>query len=74
MVKRLIKRQSSKTYTNSNGVEKHYYNFFLEFENGKIVQIKPAFVQDTRVLDFFSEFVKSSDVNVPLDINEKKGK
>lgn len=53
---RLIKRQSKQTYTNKNKETKHYYNYFLELDNGKRIQIKPSFVDDKRTLDAVAEF------------------
>lgn len=52
---KLIKRQSKQTFE-KNGKKKHYYNFFIEFDNGKRVQIKANFKDDTRLLDFGAEF------------------
>lgn len=47
----LIKKQSKQTYKNKEGETKHYYNYFLQLDNGKRVQVKPAFKEDTRTLD-----------------------
>lgn len=52
---RLIKKQSKQLYKNKEGEEKHYYNYFLQFENGKRVQVKPAFKEDTRTFDAVAE-------------------
>lgn len=55
----LIKKQSKKTYkSEKTGKDVHYYNFFLELDNGKRVQIKPAFNQDTRTLDAIAKLEK----------------
>lgn len=53
---KLVKKQSKQTYKNKEGKEKHYYNYFVELDNGKRVQIKPAFRDDTRTLDAVSEY------------------
>lgn len=55
---RLVKKQSKQTYKDKEGNEKHYYNFFVESENGKRVQVKPAFKQDTGKLDMIAEYEK----------------
>lgn len=52
---KLVKRQSKQTYTTKEGKTAHYYNFFLELENGKRVQVKPAFKDDARTLDAVAE-------------------
>lgn len=49
---RLIKRQSKQTYVSKqNGKEYHYYNYFLELENGKRVQVRVSFARDIAILD-----------------------
>lgn len=52
---KLIKKQSKQTYKNKEGKTAHYYNYFLQLENGKRVQVKPAFKDDTRTLDAIAE-------------------
>lgn len=53
---KLLKKQSKQTYKNDKGKECHYYNYFLVLENGKRIQVKPAFKQDTRALDCVAEY------------------
>lgn len=53
---KLIKKQSKGMYKNKEGKEVHYYNFFLETENKKRIQIKPAFKADARALDVLAEY------------------
>ena len=53
---RLVKKQSKSTYVNKNKETKHYYNYFIELDNGKRVQVKPAFKDDTRTLDAVAEY------------------
>lgn len=47
----IVKRQSKKTYKNKDGKERHFYNYYVELENGKRIQVKPAFDKDYVVLD-----------------------
>lgn len=47
----IVKRQSKKTYKNKDGKERHFYNYYIQLENGKRVQIKAAFDKDYVVLD-----------------------
>lgn len=63
---KLIKKQSKQTYKNKEGESKHYYNYFLQLENGKRVQIKPAFVDDSRTLDAVAE-LELQNKPVPKD-------
>lgn len=57
MLKRIVKKQSKKEYKNAKtGKSVHYYNYFLELENNKRVQIKPAFTADYKVLDTIAEY------------------
>lgn len=60
-IMKLIKKQSKQTYTNKNKETKHYYNYFLQFDNGKRVQVKPAFKDDTRTLDAVAEYESTSN-------------
>lgn len=53
---KLVKKQSKKTYLNKDKKEVHYYNFFIETDNKKRIQIKPAFEQDARALDVLAEY------------------
>lgn len=56
---RLVKRQSKQTYQDKNKQTKHYYNYFLELDNKKRIQIKPSFVDDKRTLDAVAEYEPS---------------
>lgn len=47
---RLIKKQGAE-YTTEKKEKKHYYNYYIELDNGKRVQVKPAFKDDKRTLD-----------------------
>lgn len=53
---RLIKRKSKGVYKNKQGEEKHYYNYFIENDNKKRIQIKPAFAGDSKALDMIAEY------------------
>lgn len=53
---KVIKRQSKGTYTNKEGKEVHYYNYYLQTENGKRIQIDAHFKDDVKKLDFIAEF------------------
>lgn len=56
---KLVKRQSKATYKNKEGKEVHYYNYFLQCENGKRIQVKPAFQKDSTALDVLAEYESS---------------
>lgn len=53
---RLIKRKSKKTYLDKEKIEHHYTNYFIEFDNGKRVLIKPVKVEDYARLDMVAEY------------------
>lgn len=54
---KLVKKQSKQTYvSNKDGKEHHYYNYYLEDDNGKRVQIKCVYTADVKVLDFLSTY------------------
>lgn len=53
---KLIKRQSKQTYTDKNGKERHYYNYYLVTDNDKSIQIKPSFHKDIYKLDMISSY------------------
>lgn len=55
---KIIKKQSKATYKNKNGKECHFYNYYVQLENGKRVQIKAAFDKDYVVLDTICEYVR----------------
>lgn len=52
----IIKRQAKKTYTTKDGKERHFYNYYVQLENGKRVQVKCAFDDDYRVLDAVAKY------------------
>lgn len=54
---KVIKVQSSKTYKNKEGKELHYYNFYLQFDNGKRIAIRCVNVDDIKRLDMVAEYV-----------------
>lgn len=55
----LIKRKSSKIYVNSETKKEcHYYNYYLETDNGKRVLIKPVKVEDFARLDMVAKLEK----------------
>lgn len=56
---KLVKKQSKQTYE-KNGKKKHFYNYFLQLENGKRIQVKPAFKDDVKLFDYVAEFEPSS--------------
>ena len=39
---KVVKKQSPKTYQDKNKKEHHYYNYFLQCDNGKRILIKPV--------------------------------
>lgn len=55
---KIIKKMSKSTYKGADGNERHYYNYYLQLDNGKRITIKCAYKDDYRLLDFVSEFVK----------------
>lgn len=55
---KILKIKSKQTYKNKEGKECHYYNYAIQLENGKRVQIKPSFSRDYLVLDTISELVR----------------
>ena len=55
---KLIKKQGKKQYKNKKGKACHFYNYYLQLENGKRVQIKAAFNDDFVVLDTICEYVR----------------
>lgn len=52
----IVKRQSKKTYKNKDGKERHFYNYYVQLENGKRIQVKPAFDKDYVVLDSVCQY------------------
>lgn len=54
----IIKKQSKKTYIDKNGKDRHYYNYFIQFENGKRIQFKCAFFNDVKALDMVAVYEK----------------
>ena len=46
----LILKQSKKTYTDKKGNERTYGNLYLKLPNGKMIQIKSCFKEDSKVL------------------------
>lgn len=55
---KLIKKQGKKLYKNKEGKECHFYNYYLQLENGKRIQIKAAFDEDFVILDAICEYVR----------------
>lgn len=54
---RLIKKQSKQTYvSDKTGKERHFYNFFIEADNGKRIQIKTVFADDVKALDMLAVY------------------
>ena len=54
---KIVKTKSKQTFKNKEGKEKHYYNYWLQLENGTRIQIKCAFKTDNPKLDVISEYV-----------------
>ena len=55
---KVIKVQSNKTYKSKDGKkELHYYNFYLECDNGKRIAIRCVNKEDVKRLDMVSEYV-----------------
>ena len=55
---KLIKVQSKKTYLGKDGNNHNYYNYFVELDNGKRLQIKCAYSDDYPKLDLVAEYVR----------------
>ena len=55
---KIIKKKSEKTYTNKKGKECHYYNYYIELDNGKRIQVKASFVDETKLLDMVAIYEK----------------
>ena len=54
---RLLKVKTKQTYvSDKTGKERHFYNYFLEAENGKRIQIKPCFSDDVKALDVLAVY------------------
>lgn len=53
---KLLKKQSKQTYKNKNGKEVHFYNYYIESDNGKRIQIKCAFKEQSVLLDMIAEY------------------
>lgn len=45
---KLVKRKSKETY-DKGGSTYHYTNYYLVLDNGKYIQIKPAYTKDNSV-------------------------
>ena len=54
---KIIKVISKQTYTGKNGKTYHYNNYAIVLQNGKKIQIKPAFVKDYATLDAVAELI-----------------
>lgn len=55
---KVIKVQSNKTYKSKDGKKEfHYYNFYLECDNGKRIAIRCVNNEDVKRLDMVSEYV-----------------
>ena len=54
---KIIKVISKQTYTGKNGKTYHYNNYAIVLQNGKKIQIKPAFVKDYARLDTVAELI-----------------
>lgn len=55
---KVLKVQSTKTYKSKEGKELHYYNFYLECDNGKRIAIRCVNTDDIKRLDMVSEYVR----------------
>ena len=53
---KVVKVQSKKTYTNKDGKEKHYYNYYLVLDNGCSVPFRTVNLSDRKVIDAISEY------------------
>lgn len=54
---KVIKVKSKKTYTGADKKEHHYYNYYLECENGKRIGIKCVDSSDYARLDMIAVYV-----------------
>lgn len=55
---RVIKVKSKKTYTNKETKKEfHYYNYYLECDNGKRILIKAVLEDDKARLDMVATYV-----------------
>lgn len=56
-IKAIIKRQSKQTYEDKKSKKvRHYYNFYLEFDNGVRIAVKGVDKQSCIVLDDLSKY------------------
>ena len=53
---KVLKIRSQKTYTSQSGKECHYYNYYLELDNGNRIQIKASYKDDYAKLDTIAEY------------------
>lgn len=54
---KIIKKMSKQVYKSTKtGKDCHFYNYFLQLDNGKRIQIKCAFKDDIRALETICEF------------------
>lgn len=56
---KIIKRKSKNTYVNEKKETRHYYNYFIEFDNGKRIMFKPINNDDYRRLDMVAEYERT---------------
>lgn len=54
---KIIKVISKQTYTGKNGKTYHYNNYAIVLQNGKKIQIRPAFSKDYAILDVVAELI-----------------
>lgn len=58
---KLIKIISNKTYIGDDGNTYHYNNYAILLDNGRKIQIRPAFSKDYAILNAFAELIDQRD-------------
>lgn len=54
---RLVKRQSKNTYVNDKTKKTcHFYNYYIECDNGKRIGVKPISSEDYKCLDMVADY------------------
>lgn len=54
---KIVKIISDKTYIGKDGNTYHYNNYAILLDNGKKIQIRPAFAKDYTILNAIAELI-----------------
>ena len=54
---KIVKIISNKTYIGNDGNTYHYNNYAILLDNGKKIQIRPAFSKDYTILNAIAELI-----------------